>query len=253
MANEVAKVDDLNSLNTDYSPEMEGIDSVINDIDTLYTESKATLDEIKKARARGSLTFIANQTSNLISLKTAKLQALKERVNIKNTKFNQEIKRLTGNLLNDDGDIPVTKLMELFSKYNVDYKTVNRKVNAVDAEIVDSDFDAKIDAALGDENEPITTDERELEIMKRNMLNVPDAEAKKEFEAQTDAYQVVSDINGEISIIDLVSSTDTEVVLIDKSVLGILPEEKADISSNENGVPQAIFRGVELEIVDFEE
>ena len=251
MANDIVpnNLDPNVSLNTDYTDEMNSIDNVIHDLDTLYSESKDTLDQIKKARARGSLTFISNQTANLISLKAAKLQAIKEKVNIKNTKFNQEIKRLTGNLLNDDGDIPVTKLMELFSKYNVDYKNIK----AVDAEVVDDDFDAKVDAALGDETEPITTDEKELEIMKRQMLGVPDAEKEQEFVAQTDAYQVVCDIDGKIAIIDLVSSKDDSVVLIDPSVLGILPEEKATISCDDTGIPHAKFRNVELEIVDFEE
>jgi len=251
MANDVVNQQDNLpvGLDSDYSDEMNSIDSVISDLDTLYTESKDTLDQIKKARARGSLTFITNQTANLISLKTAKLQAIKEKVNIKNTKFNQEFKRLTGNLLNDDGDIPVTKLMELFAKNKVDYKSMK----AIDAEVVEDDFDAKVDAALGEESGPITTDEKELELMKRQMLEVPDAEKEQEFKAQTDAYQVVCDMNGVIAIIDLVSSKDDSVVLIDNSVLGILPEERAVISADDTGIPHAKFRNVELEIVDFEE
>ena len=55
----------------------------LKQIDDLYKETKAHLDAIKNNRIPRSLNFINCQTTNLIALRNAKINILKERVNLK--------------------------------------------------------------------------------------------------------------------------------------------------------------------------
>lgn len=77
-----------------FDNELRLIDDSISDIELLYAETKEHYDRVKNSQSRGSLNFVERQTSNLVSLKTAKVTMIKERINIKklqiDTFFKQE-------------------------------------------------------------------------------------------------------------------------------------------------------------------
>jgi len=66
-----------------FDDEMEMINKEIDELDSLYSELKGHFDAIKGSQARGSLSFVKDQTSNLISLKTAKLNYIKQKADMK--------------------------------------------------------------------------------------------------------------------------------------------------------------------------
>ena len=59
------------------------IDSEIQAIDSLYDEVKRHYDLVKNSPSRGSLSFVEKQTTNLVNLKTAKLNYIKQRIDAK--------------------------------------------------------------------------------------------------------------------------------------------------------------------------
>jgi len=66
-----------------FEDEMSMIDDEIRSLDDLFTEVKTHFDAIKNSQARGSLSFVKDQTSNLISIKSAKLNFIKQRADMK--------------------------------------------------------------------------------------------------------------------------------------------------------------------------
>lgn len=244
MTNEV-----LNPLDTNYDDEERQIDETINIMDILYKESKDMLDKIKATKARGSLSFVTNQTANLVSMLNARLAAIKSKSSIKNDKFNQEFKKITGQFGGNDNTLPIAQLMELFSGAKVDFK----KAQTIDVEVVPDDFDAEVEKALDGDKTPVSTDEEDFKnnVSEQQELEAPDM--SNAFVACTEAYQVVCDIKGNIYIIDLVSSTEDNTVLIDKEVLGISEGEMADIITEDGALPIAKFRDIDIEIVDVNE
>lgn len=61
--------------------------------DQLYKETYEHFTAIKESNSRNTLSFIKDQTENLISLKHMKLQSIKERINIKKTMFDLDLKQ----------------------------------------------------------------------------------------------------------------------------------------------------------------
>lgn len=68
-----------------FNEELEIINEELKEIDDLYAEIKTHYDRVKNSSSKGSLTFVEKQTNNLISMKTTKLQYIKERANMKKT------------------------------------------------------------------------------------------------------------------------------------------------------------------------
>lgn len=75
---------DLNPMDFNrFEEELNLINDSITDIDSLYEEVKDHFDAVKNSYSRNSLSFIEKQTSNLVSLRTAKISMIKERINLK--------------------------------------------------------------------------------------------------------------------------------------------------------------------------
>lgn len=90
------------------------IDASINEMDELYEEIKDHFDSLKGTYARGSLNFIQGQTGNLISLKTAKFNLIKERVAIK--KIQEDLRLKNENAKGDQASADQAIVTELLSK-----------------------------------------------------------------------------------------------------------------------------------------
>jgi hypothetical protein len=60
-----------------FKEEFTQLDEELKSIDNLYDEVKTHFDKIKNSNSRGSLTFIEKQTSNLVSLRSARLNVIK--------------------------------------------------------------------------------------------------------------------------------------------------------------------------------
>lgn len=90
------------------------IDASINEMDELYEEIKDHFDSLKGTYARGSLNFIQGQTGNLISLKTAKFNLIKERVAIK--KIQEDLRLKNENAKGDQASADQAIVTELLNK-----------------------------------------------------------------------------------------------------------------------------------------
>lgn len=92
-----------------FKKELRQIKNTIDEIDELYNESKEFLDNIKRSTgARGTLSFVHLQTANLINLRNSKLNALRDKVNLKKivSELNIKNKALDSNVdLGDDSSI----------------------------------------------------------------------------------------------------------------------------------------------------
>ena len=80
-----------------FKDETELINKEISEIDSLYEEVKTHYDALKNSFAKGSLSFIEKQTSNLVSLKTAKSSLIKDRITIKKLCADFELKDIKAN------------------------------------------------------------------------------------------------------------------------------------------------------------
>lgn len=76
-----------------FAEEYNILKEIDDSIDTLYDQIKEQYDAMLNSRQRGGLNFIQGQTSNLISLKTTKLNVVKERINLKKNIIDYGTKR----------------------------------------------------------------------------------------------------------------------------------------------------------------
>ncbi len=91
MAKDITE-NNIDRLKEEFNKELSEIEKVIQEVDSLYDETKEHFDEIRNARVKGSLIFIQGQTSNLISMKNTKASLIKEKVNIKKTIVDLDLK-----------------------------------------------------------------------------------------------------------------------------------------------------------------
>ena len=85
---EVTKVDDSSSIADSsifhhFQNELDQLNSVENELDELYYQVKEHYDSLVNTRGKISPSFIQGQTANLITMKTTKINIIKERVNLK--------------------------------------------------------------------------------------------------------------------------------------------------------------------------
>jgi len=144
MANE-KKQDALYSKDI-FDKEMQMIDDELADLDSLYTELKGHFDKVKNSQTKGSLTFVKDQTSNLISIKTAKLSYIKQKADMKKniTDFAFKDKQIS-----KEGEGIDTFTNELYKKIANEIKYIPDKVhdNVVNT-LDDNDVEQMLDEEL---------------------------------------------------------------------------------------------------------
>lgn len=150
----------------DFSKEHELFDDAIHEVDELYTEVKTHYDRIKNSPARGTLTFIQNQTSNLISLKTTKASLLRDKLNVKKAEldFALKYKKVDEEVAGgSDGIINEIARLVINSK--------EEKININDISNEPDSIDIERQLELMEESGDITLNDNELKI-KYEKLNV---------------------------------------------------------------------------------
>lgn len=71
----------------EFSIELQYLSKLYNELNDLENDAEQILAEVKSSYAKGSLMFVQNQTSNLISIKKAKSDILRDRIAAKKIKF----------------------------------------------------------------------------------------------------------------------------------------------------------------------
>ena len=176
-----------NSLNLDIDSlvqEYEQLSSEIEEIDSLYTNSKELLDESSKG-SRANYVFIANQTSNLISIKSHKMSLIKTMNDIKKSIIDLKIKEYNLNSKNNTLDDNTKEVIEnLFKKMmNMDTKdlieaSIEEHLNEEKEQLTDEDFDRLLEERLNEDKrtkkeEKIIIEEPKFKIVIEDEFNSP--------------------------------------------------------------------------------
>jgi len=132
-----------------FEEEMKQLDSELKEIDALYGEIKTHYDTIKNAQFKGSLVFLKDQTSNLISLKTAKLSYIKQKADLKKTITDYAFKEKASNKQDTEVD---TLTEAIYKKITSEFGYVTDKESEPHVNEVDN-IDTLLDEEL--ENEDI--------------------------------------------------------------------------------------------------
>lgn len=137
----------LSEVELRFNDELDLLKQALNEADELYDEIKLHYDAIKNSTGRGTLSFVQNQTSSLVSLKTMKLQIIKEQIGIKKNIMDIEIKKKNSEGEEGaDNKVVAMVLQELNKKDSTDNK-LNQVVNEIDTDNVES-FEDELERRL---------------------------------------------------------------------------------------------------------
>jgi len=238
-----------------YQEDIDRLNSEISELDNLYKSSKAILENVTNSRARGSLAFTHLQTGNLISIKNAKIAALKNIVSLKEKRFKQN-QAAALIAAASESDLSVGSLLQILAANNVKYTPSKFNNN----ELEEVEFEEAVEKELesqGVKEEPKEEFKGETYVPPEPKVDVDKAlegiENLEELPFKTDDYELVADIaTGKIVAIDLRESTEKNTVKFELDLLGIDEDERAVIDMS-NGIPKATFRGRPIEAVNIEE
>jgi len=171
------------SLNIDeLISEYNRMNSEIEEIDTLYTSSKELLESNTKG-SRANYVFVANQTSNLISIKNHKLNLLKSMNDIKKSIIDLKIKEYNFSLKNGDISDNTKEIVDqLFKKLmNLDTNeiiqaSIEEHINDNDRlseEDIDKLLEERIHNDKKKEEKPVKKETKKFNIVINNSDNVP--------------------------------------------------------------------------------
>ena len=245
---------------SNFDEEINILKSEMSELDQLYKDSEQLLKNVQNSRSRGSLAFSHLQTGNLIAIKNAKISAVKGIMTLKEKKFKQEIQRLALNEAANGSGFSVGELVDILSANNVAY---NPK-NFTDAEVVDEeDFEKQVKEQLDkskdlakasqaeNDSPDFTPDEYQPPEPEKDLSMVA-VEDLVEIPAKTDEYEIVAESKtGVLHVIDLSASHDDIIVEMDKNLVGISEDEKAEMDFS-GIIPKAKFRGQDIEVVEIE-
>lgn len=238
-------------LNSAYTDEFEDLKKEAEDLDKLYNESKSLMSTLLNARMRGSLSFTAAQTANLIAIKNTKLAVLKQRMSVKDTIVkNAIIAQKLGS--STEQDIPVDKILEVLRSNDVYINPVKTEATTETEE----EIDKAIDAELKGDTTPVSCEAPEPKECDPPQAPEQDFQGQqdvKDIPLKTDEYEVVSAEDGTIFAMDLINSTEEDTKFLTLSSLGFDEKERAVIKPSESGIPKAYVRGKEVEIVSIDE
>lgn len=232
-------------LSEDFKEEISAIDNEIVEIESLYKDSKDHMIEVRNnSRKNGGLAFVHLQTSNLITMKNTKISLLKAKADLKKRRFDQEFKKITGNLDKDDkSTLSFDSLMNLIRGHVKNVKEVHVVHNEDESRAIDAELEASLDAnnidisTIKDHQLPDSVQEAEVAANEGIIENI-----------ESDEWtEIVCDRNGILYVLDNADS------VLDKTKYGISESDRAVIEEDsESGIPKASFRGVEITIIEFE-
>lgn len=133
------------------------MESEINEIDNLYNNSKNLLESCSRG-TRSNYVFVANQTSNLISIKNHKLNLLKTMNDIKRSIIDLKIKEYNLNSKNNEINDNTKEIIDqLFKKMmNMDTKdlinaSVEEHLNNSKEELSEDEIDKLLEERINDD------------------------------------------------------------------------------------------------------
>ena len=164
------------------------LEDELESLDDLYKEAKNDLDNNRRFATRGSNTFIANQTANLISIKEKRLNIIKELTNIKKTQIDIKAKEFSTNNKLEDNQTG-------FSKDVLDiYKLISGNMKLDSIETSEDKYKPELE---------YTDDEVEDILNERlNEGTVEENKKKKKKQRLPDGYSIVVTENEEKYIVD---------------------------------------------------
>jgi len=191
-----------------FANEEKQIHGLMEEIDELYIETKSFFDKVMHSKTKGSLTFIKDQTSNLITLKTSKLALIKELTNIKKTsleldhKFNKDDD--AGGYSKKDAELIKQMIKEMDSSGNLsneeygDDDSEDFENNEIIASSYEDDEDEEFERAFEERGIELNDSERAMKFEKRKVRIVVYIESPKkldewEFLAIDPDYNVIDD------------------------------------------------------------
>jgi hypothetical protein len=138
-----------------FKEEFTQLDEELKSIDNLYDEVKTHFDKIKNSNSRGSLTFIEKQTSNLVSLRSARLNVIKEKINIKRTSTDfkykeKQLAKSNGENVDSISDAIYSRIAKDFL-YNNNENTMQYSSNGNNSKS-ESDIDKELEELLDEED-----------------------------------------------------------------------------------------------------
>jgi hypothetical protein len=202
-----------------FDEELTLINNELDALDDLYTEVKTHYDGVKNSITRGSLTFVEKQTTNLVGIKTAKLNYIKLRSDLKRNVVDfgfkdKQIKAREG----EDSD----RISEGIYKRIMDDLSYNNKINQLSSnEISDEDVDAELEKVISDNN--ITTDGIIEDYEANTNFVEPDEEVEETIEEDNNTEEVVEESDSE--------ETEEEIVEEQEE---LIDEEEAEEESDDS-------------------
>jgi len=230
-----------------FNEEMQMIDDQIDDLNNLYNEIKTHFDKVKNSQFKGSLTFIKDQTNNLISIKTAKLNYIKQKADLKKnvTDFAFKEKSISNKETTEGIDAITT---EIYKKIASDFKYVPDKsddtnhydnsdhIEAIlDDELVDLNIDSIVENSTSIEevnvdytsdnslviesNEeilPSNLDENSEDEKNENSIIVVDLDTLTFYELDKTSFELIEELGFIEKIIDT-TEIDDEIYAIGES------------------------------------
>ena len=114
-----------------FKQEFKSLDELEDAYDDIYDQVKEHYDAIANARGlRGALTFISAQTSNLINIRSAKSNVIRDRINLKKSLLEYDFKKSLHNQDNSTAQGMATELLRAIINNEITDPT----------EVVDSEF-----------------------------------------------------------------------------------------------------------------
>lgn len=115
-----------------FKEEFDSLQELEEEYDSIYEQVKEHYDAIANTRGvRGSLTFISAQTSNLINIRSAKSNVIRDRINLKKSLLEYDFKKNLHNHDNSTAEGVATELLKAI---------INNEITEP-KEIVDAEFE----------------------------------------------------------------------------------------------------------------
>ena len=209
---------------SEFAEEIEALNAEIDDINELYDTTREHLEAIKRNIHKGSLTFVQYQTANLVSMKTAKLNLLKEKIGIKKNIVDFRFKK--ENLAKDNENSDFNYIETLKKIAEEQRTTVTAEPKANDLPKNSSNIDDELDSVLEKNNIDVSIASSDalpsvIEENTSNETSIVYANDKHFYRVNED-FEILEDLGEDYDSVDISSGVETDEGLL-------VPNENGDV------------------------
>lgn len=172
-----------------YSDELDQLDKALVEMEALYDETKEHYDEVKNSRTKGSLSFVHLQLGNLISMKNARLAIIKEKVSIKKTVADYQIKEKKAEGAGAGDAAVVAEVMRQLNNQDT-YTKNTAPIEEVDEEDAEDAIERRINELEGKGKLKFTDNEKAVKYEKSG-VTPPEEEEEDEEETTEELVKIV--------------------------------------------------------------